>query len=148
MSDTRVREAPAEAWFFDQEKAPQQETPLITYRATLDVPTETLHRLTSWLRAHRQRIGTRAGIRAATCRTQAVLVLRWLRDDTRLPTLARDAGIGISTAYRYLHEGLDVLAEQAPDLHDVIAQARSDGAGHLLLDGTLIHTDWVRIPNP
>lgn len=133
---------------FRQENAPQQETPLITYRATLDVPTETLHRFTSWIRQHRRRIGTRPGIRAANCRAQALMVLRWLRHNTPIADLARDAGLGISTACRYLHEGLDILAEQAPDLHQVVDQARAGEVSHLLLDGTLIPTDRCRIPNP
>lgn len=51
------------------------------------------------------------------CYRQAVLVLHWFRTDTPMRLLARDAGIGFSTAYRYLHEGIDVLAAHAPDLH-------------------------------
>jgi hypothetical protein len=39
-----------------------------------------------------------------------VLVLRWFVDGTRLALLAADHRIGRSTAYRYLHEGIDVLA--------------------------------------
>jgi hypothetical protein len=34
----------------------------------------------------------------------------WLLDGTRLAQLAADNRIGRSTAYRYLHEGIDVLA--------------------------------------
>jgi hypothetical protein len=41
-------------------------------------------------------------------------VLRWFRTDTPIRLLAHDAGIGISTAYRYLHEGIDVLAAHDP----------------------------------
>jgi hypothetical protein len=41
-----------------------------------------------------------------------VLVLRWFLDDTRLAQLAADNRIGSSTAYRYLHEGIDVLADR------------------------------------
>jgi len=33
-------------------------------------------------------------------------VLRWFRDDALLRQLAAEASIGISTAYRYLHEGI------------------------------------------
>jgi hypothetical protein len=40
-------------------------------------------------------------------------VLRWFRDDTRMRLLTRDAGLPISTAYRYLHEGITVLAAHA-----------------------------------
>ena len=114
---------------------------VITYRATLDVPAETALRLAVWLREHRRSLGTRKGRRAAGCYRQAVLVLRWFRDDTSLRMLARDAGIGISTAYRYLHEGIDVLAAQAPDLHDVLARGKKEGWSHVNLDGTLIETN-------
>lgn len=121
---------------------------MITYRATLDVPTQTLIQLTRWLLAHRRARGTRKGMRAATCRTQALMVLRWFRDDTTVRMLALDAHLPISTAYRYLHEGIDVLASQAPDLHDVLTRAKNEGWSHLTLDGTLIETDRVAAKNP
>ena len=35
-----------------------------------------------------------------------------------MAALARDARISPATAYRYLHEALDVVASQAPDLID------------------------------
>lgn len=121
---------------------------MISYRATLDVPADTLAQFTRWLTDHRRRRGTRAGIRAASCRQQAILVLRWFRDDTPIRMLALDAGLAISTAYRYLHEGITVLAEQAPDLHEVLQRARAEGWSHLTLDGTLIETDRVAAKTP
>jgi hypothetical protein len=116
---------------------------VITYRATLDVPVRTVHKLAAWLAAHR-RVGTRKGRRVLGCYRQAVLVLRWLRADTPMRLLAGDAGMGISTAYRYLHEGIDVLPAQVPDLHQVLQRARREGWSHLNLDGTLIETDRAR----
>jgi len=80
-------------------------------------------------------------------RAQAKLVLRWSRDDAPLRQLGTEAGIGISTAYRYLHEGIDVLAEQAPDLHDVLAHGRRECWSHVSLDGTLIAIDRVAARN-
>jgi len=53
----------------------------------------------------------------------------------RAAAALEQAGIGISTAYRYLHEGIDVIAEQAPDLHDVLARGQREGWSHLSLDG-------------
>jgi hypothetical protein len=120
---------------------------VITYRATLDVPQETVWKLSGWLSAHRRALGTRKGRRAATCYRQAVMVLRWFRQNTPMRTLAADAGLGISTGYRYLHEGIRVLAAQAPDLHDVLARAKREGWSHVDLDGTLIETDRCRIKN-
>jgi hypothetical protein len=56
-----------------------------------------------------------------------VLVLRWLIDGTDVHLLARDAKISQATAYRYLHEAIDVIAEQAPDLTEVLAQGGRPG---------------------
>lgn len=87
---------------------------MVTYRATLDVPAETLRTVTSWLRAHRQAQHLRPWQRAATVFVQAVMVLRWFKDATDPRFLAREAGVSVATAYRYVHEGIDVIAAQAP----------------------------------
>ncbi len=57
--------------------------------------------------------------------------------------LAGEARLPISTAYRYLHEAIEVIAEQAPDLHDVPEQGRQLGWSHVSPDGTLIEIDRV-----
>ncbi|MEV6049536.1 sigma-70 family RNA polymerase sigma factor [Streptomyces sp. NPDC052107] len=75
------------------------------------------------LRGHRERLGTRKGTRALGVFRQAVLVLRWFVDGTRLAQLARDNGISVPNAYRYLHEGLTVLADHAPDLSTALERA-------------------------
>ena len=94
---------------------------MITYSATLDVPEATAVLLTDLLIVERRRRGTGIGARAASARDQAMLVLRWFRDNAdMMKILARDAGISIPTGYRYLHEGIDALAAQAPDLHQVL----------------------------
>ena len=121
---------------------------MLIYSATLDVPEQTATLLVELLAAERLRRGTGIGARAASCHTQAVLVLRWFREDTGMPTLARDAGVSPATGYRYLHEGIDVLAAQAPDLHEVLRAGRAAGWTHVVLDGTLIATDRCRIKKP
>ncbi|MEX5718359.1 transposase family protein [Geodermatophilus maliterrae] len=121
---------------------------MITYSATLDVPADTTTLLTDLLIAERRRRGTGIGARATTARTQAILVLRWFREDTGMPTLARDTGISPATGYRYLHEGIDVLADRAPDLHSALEQGKAAGWSHVVLDGTLIRTDRCRVNNP
>ena len=121
---------------------------VITYSATLDVPEATAVLLTDLLIAERRRRGTGIGARAASARDQAILVLRWFRQDADLPTLARDTGVSVATGYRYLHEGIDVLADQAPDLHQVLEAGRAVGWSHVVLDGTLIRTDRCRVTNP
>ena len=70
---------------------------------------------------------TPRGSRALGPFRQAVLVLRWFRERACVHCLARDAGVSQATGYRYLHEGIDVLADQAPDLHDVLNRCRRDG---------------------
>lgn len=116
----------------------------ITYTATLDVGRETAETRARLLREHRERLGTRApGVIK-----QGVLVLRWFVDETRLAQLAQDNGVSIPIAYRYLHEGLTVLAEHAPDLSTALERAAAADYTHLNLDGTVIRTDRVAAPGP
>lgn len=65
-------------------------------------------------------------------------MLRWFRDNTRMTALGRDHGLWQDMAYRCLHDGIDVLAAQAPDLHEILAQAHDDELPYVSLDGTLI----------
>lgn len=111
---------------------------MITYRATLDVPAHTLAQVSRWLAAHRTAHDRAPWQRAATPYVQAVLVLRWFKEHTDMRVLARDAGVSIATAYRYLHEAIDVIAAHAPDLHDVLDQGAAEGWAFACLDGTLI----------
>jgi hypothetical protein len=53
-----------------------------------------------------------------------------------------------ATGYRYLHEGIDVLAARAPDLHSALEQGKAAGWSHVVLDGTLIATVRCRTKNP
>src|SRR5688500_18828420 len=100
----------------------------VTYTAVLAVAEETVQFVSGLLAAERRRRGTRGRRRALGCYRQAVLVLRWFLDGTRLAQLAADNRIGSSTAYRYLHEGIDVLAAAAPGLRGALLAART--AGH------------------
>lgn len=99
---------------------------MISHRATLDVPKETLEFLSHALDAHRTQVDTRPWQRAATPYEQAVMVLRWFRAGTNIAALARDAGISQATGYRYLHEVLE---------HGIAV-----GWEFLCLDGTLIES--------
>ena len=73
----------------------------VTYTATLPMRDQTAMFLSALLQAERQRRGTRTGTRALGCFKQAILILRWFLDGTRLTQLAIDNGIGRSTAYDY-----------------------------------------------
>ena len=114
---------------------------MITYRATLNVPVKTCAKIAGWLAAHRRAHDVRPWQRAATCWAQAVMVLRWFKDGTALWLLARDTRISQATAYRYLHEALDVIADRLPDLHEVLERGLAEGWAYLCLDGTLLSTD-------
>ena len=121
---------------------------MVTYTAVLDVREETVFFLARRLWLRRVELGTRRGRRALGCYRQAVLVLRWYLDGTRIAQLACDNGIGKSTAYRALHEGIDALAAAAPGLHEAIASAKAAGHTHLNLDGTVIRIDRCAAPGP
>src|ERR671932_1076728 len=116
--------------------------------AVLPVAEETVQFVSGLLAAERRRRGTRGRRRALGCYRQAVLVLRWFLDGTRLAQLAADHRIGRSTAYRYLHEGIDALAAAAPGLRGALLAARAAGHPHVTVDGTLIRTDRVRVRGP
>lgn len=120
----------------------------VTYTATLPVQEETVLFVSGLLAAERARRGTRRGRRALGCYRQAVLVLRWFTDGTRLAQLIGDNRLSSSTAYRYLHEGIDVLANSAPGLRGALLAARAAGHTHVSVDGTLIYTDRCRVPGP
>jgi hypothetical protein len=111
---------------------------VITYRATLDVPASTVSQVARWLSAYRKLHDRRPWQRAATPFVQAVMVLRWFKNATDLPTLARDGRVSIATAYRYVHEAIDVIAAHAPDLPEVLAHGLQQGWTFCCLDGTLI----------
>ena len=120
----------------------------VIYTAVLPVDEDTVQFVSALLAADRRRRRTRPKRRALGCYRQAVLVLRWLLDGTRLAQLAADNAIGRSTAYRYLHEGIDVLAERAPGLRGALLAARAAGSAHVTVDGTLIRTDRCHVPGP
>ena len=121
---------------------------MVTYTAVLDVTEDTVFFLARLLWLRRCELGTRRGRRSLGCYRQAVLVIRWFLDGTRRAQLAVDHGIGGSTGYRYLHEGIDVLAICSPDLPEAIAVAKAAGQTHLNLDGTVVVTDRCSHPGP
>lgn len=120
----------------------------IRYETVPEARRETVYFLARMLHARRVERGTRRGTRALGHFKQALLVLRWFLDATRVRQSADDGRIARSTAYAYLYEGIDVLAALAPDIHATLLAAKAAGATHLNLDGTLIHTDRVARPGP
>ena len=116
---------------------------VISYRAILDVPRELISYLSKLLRHERRQRGTRKSTRKKTTWWQAVFGLVWFRDGGDITNLGRGFGLSRSSSYRYLHEVIDVLTEQAPDLKTALGHARSAGLPHLIMDGTLTSIDRV-----
>ena len=114
---------------------------MITYPAMLDVPRELVQHLAQLLAEHRRARGTRRGTRKLTCYYQALLILIWFRkaDDIRL--LGAGFGLSRATAYRYLHEGITVLAAHHPDLHQALHRVAEQGWAYVILDGKLFTSD-------
>lgn len=122
--------------------------PSVTYSSVLQVRPSTVMFLARLLQQRREAIGTRVGRRALSPWSQAIMVLRWYLDGTRIRQLAADNAIGLSTCYRHLHEGIAVLACCAPDIHEALMAAVAFGAAHVNLDGTLIRTDRLALKGP
>ena len=120
----------------------------VTYTATLPVRDQTVLFVSHLLQAERYRRGTRAGSRSLSPFKQAVLILRWFLDGTRVTQLAVDNSIGKSTVYDYLDEGFTVLAARSPTLESALLAAKMAGHSHISIDGTLIETDRCRTPGP
>ena len=114
---------------------------MIAYRAMLDVPRELVTELATLLRAERRARGTRTGTRRLTCFKQALLVLVWLRTKGDVQVVGAGFGVPRATAYRYRDEGIKVLAERAPDLHEALQQVAEQGWSHVVLDGKLFRSD-------
>jgi hypothetical protein len=93
------------------------------------------------LRAERRRRGIRKRSRALTCFRQAVLGLRWFRQNADITALGRDHGVSRATAYRYVDEVVGVLADQAPDLHEALERAKKQDLAYVILDGKIFSTD-------
>ena len=114
---------------------------MIAYRAMLDVPRELAREVAKLLRAERRARGTRVGSRALTCWNEALLVLAWFRNQGDIALVGAGFGVSRATAYRYRDEVITVLAAQAPDLHDALAQVSTEGWSHVVLDGKVFRTD-------
>jgi hypothetical protein len=117
---------------------------VIAYPAMLDVSIELIRYVASLLRKERKARGTRKGSRALTCWFHAVFAIAWFRDRPEIARHGKAFRISQATAYRYLHEAIDVLAAQAPDLHEALQRAAEEGIPHLILDGKVFDTDRCR----
>ena len=120
----------------------------VTYTAVLDVSEDSVLFLSGLLHAERVRRGTRKDSRALSTYKQAVLVLRWLFDDTRMSQLARDNDIGCRPPTTTATRRSRCWPRGKPSLHGALLAAKAAGHTHVLLDGTLIRTDRISTPGP
>ena len=74
-----------------------------------------------------------------------MFAVAWFRDKPNITRHGKAFGISQATAYRYLDETIEVLAAQAPGLHQALQQAATDGLSHLILDGKIFEADRCRI---
>ncbi|MEU7000686.1 IS5/IS1182 family transposase, partial [Nonomuraea sp. NPDC046570] len=102
---------------------------------------EKAHYVARLLQEERRLRGTPKDSRALTPFRQAVMVLGWFRGERDIPKLGRDHRVSRATAYRYIHEGIKVLAAQAPDLPEALDRAQADELPYVILDGTLVPID-------
>jgi hypothetical protein len=112
---------------------------VLSYPSSMQVSNRALTRLADALRHRRTIMGSRW--RRLPAGRQALLVLAHLREGETYTALASGFGIGTTTVYRYIREGLDVLAAAAPSLNQALDVAR--GKAFVILDGTLLPIDRV-----
>lgn len=85
---------------------------MLVYRSGMNVSTHHLQFLANALRTHRKQSGTRW--RVLSSGQQALMLLAHLKKGETYRDLAVGFNVGTTTAYRYLREGLDLLAALAP----------------------------------
>jgi hypothetical protein len=117
---------------------------VVSYRVMLDVPRDLIWFVSGLLAARRRQIGTREGSRRLGCYRQALFALAWFRDKGDIPRLGRGFGLPQSTAYRYLDEVIEVLADRAPGLQEQLEHALAEGVPYLILDGKVVDADRCR----
>jgi hypothetical protein len=112
-----------------------------SYRVMLDVPRDLIWFVSGLLSARRRSIGTRKKTRKLGCYRQAVFGLAWFRDKGSIPRPGAGFGLSQATAYRYLDEVIEVLAEQAPGLREALERALAEGTPYVILDGKIVDSD-------
>ena len=112
---------------------------MCSYPSSMQVSNRCLIMLSDAFRQRRAALRTRW--RRLAPGQQALLVLAHLRKGETYRDLAEGFGIGTSTVYRYLREGLQLLAAMAPTLEQAIAIAQRKA--FVILDGTLLRIDRI-----
>jgi hypothetical protein len=105
----------------------------------MNLSTSALRFVAGLLRSHRRDRGTRWRLLGSG--RQALMVLAHLRKGETYRDLAVGFGVGTTTAYRYLREGIGLLAALAPTLQQAMQVATAKA--YVTVDGTLLRIDRV-----
>jgi predicted DNA-binding protein YlxM (UPF0122 family) len=116
------------------------------YRAAVDLSRSTLNYVAGLIRRRRKAIGSTW--RLLTSGQQALLVLVYLRKDETFAEISAGFGVSATAAWRYVEETVMLLSARSPKLAAALRKAKNDRVSHLVLDGTLIHTDRVKADRP
>ena len=112
---------------------------MLVYPSAMPVSSRALQVLADALRHHRTVLGSRW--RRLSPGEQALLVLAHVNKGETYAALAGGFGVGTTTVFRYVREGVDVLAALAPTLDEALERARRKA--YVILDGTLLSIDRV-----
>jgi hypothetical protein len=112
---------------------------VLVYPSSMPVSNRALQVLADGLRHRRSAMGSRW--RRLSAGQQALLVLAYLNKGETYTALAGGFDVGTTTVFRYVREGVDVLADLAPALDDALELARRKA--FVILDGTLLPIDRV-----
>jgi hypothetical protein len=119
---------------------------MLFYRAAVDLSRSTLNYVAGLIRRRRKMIGS--AWRLLVPGRQALLVLVYLRKDETFAEISAGFEVSATTAWRYVEETVMLLSARSPKLRQALRKAAKDGLTHVILDGTLIHTDRVKADRP
>ncbi|SHN34243.1 IS5/IS1182 family transposase [Streptomyces yunnanensis] len=117
---------------------------MLVYPSATALSSSHLRFLAGQLAVRRQETGTQW--RRLSAGKQALVVLAHLRCGDTYARLSSGFAIGIATACRYVHEGVDVCAALAPTLQQAIQTAT--GKAFVIPDGPLLPIDRVAADRP
>jgi hypothetical protein len=117
---------------------------VLSYPAAIPLSTRSLNHLAALIRTHRTQ--RRSRWRRLEPGRQALLSLAHLRNGDTLTRLAAGFEIGVTTAWRYVREAIDLLATTADDLATAMSTIRL--LAYAILNGTLIPIDRVADQKP
>ena len=117
---------------------------MLSYPAAIPLSTRSLNHLAGLIRTQRQQ--RRSRWRRLDPGRQALLALAHLRNGDTLTRLAAGFEVGVTTAWRYVREAIDLLAATGGDLPTAMARIRL--LAYAILDGTLMPIDRVADQKP